>query len=169
MSTPEPATLEEVIRDAGESRLLDDYEPRSKAMTRVLCLLSETRERAAARGLGGSVRLDELAIVREYSRNALHVKAFLQALRITATPEMLMMIWRILQGMEIQSVHIAHERLTSFIMRVVLRSPYGGDDETYETSVAGDLRLLRHVGAYEINGKPVFDGFYPRRDPRSDD
>ena len=23
------------------------------------------------------------------------------------------------------------------------------------------LRLFRHVGIMEINGKPVFDGFYP--------
>lgn len=163
MSAPDYMALEAVIRDAGEDRLIDDYAPRSEAMPRVLRLLRDTRELAKARGLGASVPLDELAIAREYPRNPLHVKAFLQALRTTSTPAMLLMIWRIIQGMEIQSVHVSHERRRSFEMRVVLRSPYEGEDEIYESFVAGDLRLLRHVGAYEIDGKPVFDGFYAQR------
>lgn len=163
MSTPEPTTLEEVIRSAGEDRLIDHYAPRSEAMPRVFQLLRETQKLAEERGLGESVPLDESAIVREYPRNSLHVKAFLQALRITSTPAMLLMIWRILQGMQIQSIHISHERRKSFMLQVVLRSPYEDGDEVYESSAARDLRLLRHVGAYEIDGKPVFDGFYAQR------
>lgn len=163
MSDSHPTNLEDLIRDSGESRLIDDHVPKAEAMPRVRRLLSDAQACAVARGLGASVPLEESAIIKEYVRNPANVKAFLQALRITSTPEMLLMVWRIIQGMEIQTIKASYERQASFQLQVVLRSPYEEKDERYESSIGGDLRLLKHVGVFEIDRKPVFDGFYAQR------
>jgi hypothetical protein len=76
---------------------------------------------------------------------------------------MLIMVWRILQGMRIQEVDMAYREQKSFRLRVVLNSPYEDASEVYESSDIGDAKLLRHLGTLEVDGKPVFDGFYPLR------
>ena len=71
------------------------------------------------------------------------------------------MAWRIIQGMEIKRIQMGYLRQDHFQMDVVLESPYGEEDERYESSVIQDFALFRHIGIMEISGKPVFDGFYP--------
>ena len=79
------------------------------------------------------------------------------------TPEMLLMTWRIIQGMEIKSIQFSYQRQFSFHVQVDLESPYGEADETYNSSNINDFALFRHIGILQIGNLPVFDGFYPLR------
>ena len=94
-----------------------------------------------------------------YNRYPLKVKGFFQVLGGTRTPDMLLMAWRIIQEMEIKDIQMDYRRQDHFQIRVILESPYGEEDELYESTVIQDFALFRHVGIMEISGKPVFDGF----------
>ena len=76
---------------------------------------------------------------------------------------MLLMAWRIIQGMEIRDVQLSYQRQQSFSFRVVLESPDGEQDPPYDSTNIQDFALFRHVGILEIDRRPVFDGFYPLR------
>jgi hypothetical protein len=91
------------------------------------------------------------------------VKAFLQALGATRSPEMLVMVWRILQGMRIQEIDMTYRERDSFRLRCVLNSPYEVKPEVYESSDIVDAMLLSHLGIMEMDKGPVFEGFYPSR------
>ena len=73
---------------------------------------------------------------------------------------MLLMVWRIIQGMEIKDIQLSYQRQQTFQVRVVLQSPYGEEDEPYHSSNIHDFALLRQIGIHEVSGRPVFDGFY---------
>jgi hypothetical protein len=76
---------------------------------------------------------------------------------------MLLMVWRIIQVMEIKDVQLSYLRQRSFLLRVILESPHGEEDEPYESDKISDFALFRHIGIMEIGNSPVFDGFYPLR------
>ena len=73
---------------------------------------------------------------------------------------MLLMAWRIIQGMEVKAVQMEYSRQKSFEVRVILESPYGEQDAPYTSTRIHDFALFRHIGVLEISGNPVFDGFY---------
>jgi hypothetical protein len=76
---------------------------------------------------------------------------------------MLLMVWRIIQGMEVREIQVNYQRQQSFEVRVVLESPYGEVDHPYISRNIHDFALFRHIGILEIGGAPVFDGFYTLR------
>lgn len=120
--------------------------------------------RLAQERLGGDApHLTESSLLAEYKRNPLKVKAFFQALGGSRSPDMLLMAWRIIQGMGIKEIRVAYRRRESFEATVVLESPYGEEDRPYVSSDIQDFALFRHIGILEISGRPVFDGFYPLR------
>ena len=160
MNTTAPANLEEVIRLCGEGWLLDSFAPPGAAIKHHRETLAQIRDLAVARLGAEAPGISEETLVTEYQRNPLRVQALLQALGGTRTPEMLLMVWRLIEGMEIKEIEVAFHRQESFSARVVLQSPCGGDDETYSTSNIHDFALFRHIGAFEVAGRPVFDGFY---------
>lgn len=150
--------LESAIRDSGEGWLIDWFEQSEEALSQLRGMLELVNQVAVQRlGYGA---LDETVLVRAYNENPVRVRGFFQALSGTRSPDMLLMAWRIIQGMAIKSFEISYERKNSFHARVILEPPYGGDDETYESSRIQDFVLFRHIGIMEISGRPVFDGFY---------
>jgi len=76
---------------------------------------------------------------------------------------MLLMAWRIIQGMEVKDVRIQYQRQENFEARVVLESPLGEEDCPYVSNDIFDFSLFRHMGIMESAGRPVFDGFYVLR------
>jgi hypothetical protein len=160
MSTVHPATLEEAIRQSGEGWLIDWFAPKEQAMDHLRRTLDLVHQRARERLGGNAPDLSEEAVVAEYGRNPQRVRGFFQALGGTRTPEMLLMVWRIIQGMEIKTVQLSYQRQQAFDVRVVLESPYGDEDEDYRSTNIHDFALFRHVGTHEISGRPVFEGFY---------
>lgn len=160
MSTANISAFEEAVRQSGEGWIIDWYAPKDQAMNHLRGLLAEAEERAKKRECGDAPSLSEEAIIAECRRNPRKMRAFFQALGGTRTPDMLLMVWRIIQGMEIKDIRLAYQRQETFEMRVVLQSPYGEQDAPYVSSNIHDFALLRQIGVHEINGRPVFDGFY---------
>jgi hypothetical protein len=163
MSTAHPATLEEAIRESGEGWLIDWFAPREKAIEHLSQTLDVVDRRAKERLGENAPSLDEASILKALQTHPQSVRGFFQALGGTRTPDMLLMVWRIIQGMEIKDIQLSYHRQQRFELRVVLESPYGNNDEIYESANIQDFALLRHIGILEISGKPVFDGFYPMK------
>ncbi len=162
-STVSPANLEAAIRQSGEGWLLDSFLPQEKEMERIRRTLDEVNTLAKSRLGGGAPNISEEALIEEYRRNPQRVRGFFQALGGTRTTEMLLLVWRIMQGMEIREVQVGYRRQQDFRMTVVLESPYGVEEGPYTSININDFTLFRHIGVLEIGSKPVFDGFYALR------
>lgn len=163
MSTSTPSSLEQTIRESGEGWILDHFHPAENAVPRLLQTLAAVQE-AAVRRLGDEApTISEEVLLEEYRRNPQRVRAFFQALAGTRSPEMLVMVWRILQGMEVREIEMNYRRQQSFEVRVVLESADGKADEPYVSTNIKDFALFRHIGLMEVANTPVFSGFYPLR------
>jgi hypothetical protein len=82
---------------------------------------------------------------------------------MTKSPEMLVMVWRILEGLSIQGVKMTYQERQSFELVVTLADPGGQENtlEIYRSTDIFDARLLRHFGMSSAVGRPSFNGFYP--------
>ena len=161
---PRTATsLEQAIRDAGEGWLIDMYAPPEQAIPHLRRTLSEVHAWANRKLGPNALDLSEESIIAHYNRFPLKVRAFFQLLGGTRTPDMLLMAWRIIQGMEIKRVEMNYHRQELFALQITLQSPYGEDDETYGSERIQDFAVFRHIGTMEVSGRPVFDGFYALR------
>jgi hypothetical protein len=160
MSTSTPSTLEEAIRHAGEGWLIDSFAPIENAIPHIRQTLDSVQQEAQRRLGGDAPNISEEAMLQEYHRNPLRVRGFFQALGGTRTPEMLLMVWRVIQGMEMREIRMNYLRQQSFEMHVILESPYGDADAPYVSRNIHDFALFRHIGILEVGGAPVFDGFY---------
>ncbi len=163
MSITAPVDLEQAIRQSGEGWVIDGFAPSSEAMLFIHRALGEVDGRAKSRFGGNAPDFSEPALLAEYARNPLRVRGFFQALGVSRTPDMLLMAWRIIQGMAIKEVELAYLQRESFEMRVVLESPYGEEDESYQSTDIDDFRIFRHIGVMKLGDHPIFDGFYPLR------
>lgn len=156
---PNPISLEEAIRDSGESWLINSFEPPENAIPHLLQTLQTVHAIGQERFGRNAPNLSEEAIVQEYIRNPVRVRGFFQSLGGTRTPEMLLMVWRILQGMEVKDIQLSYRKRERFEVCVVLESPYGEEDPPYVSKNIHDFVLFRHIGILESGG-PIFDGFY---------
>lgn len=80
----------------------------------------------------------------------------LDTLRLSV--EMKIAVWRVLLGSDIVSA-ILESTDQRFRLVLQLRTPYGTDEE-YVSESSADLRLLRHLGTIEVNGRTQFQGYY---------
>ena len=88
------------------------------------------------------------------------MKAFLQAVGETDSPDMLVMAWRLLQGSEIAQIDLRYQLQNRFSLRIQLVSPEDGTSEEYASEDIDDAAVLRHFGILKMGDRPVFDGFY---------
>jgi hypothetical protein len=158
MSVEPPQDLEQLIRACGEDWLIDSFSPKEKAVANLKEVLKAASSEANRRGL--PIRLSEQDLVSAYKAYAGQVDAFLQALGATREPAMLVMVWRIIQGMTISQIRMEYENGKSFKLSVELTSPYGEPSEQYDSININDAALLRHLGIMTMDNKPLFDGFY---------
>lgn len=157
--------LQRLLRDSGLGWLLDGNAPPEQSLRffveRLDRVAIEFRDR-----IGAAVRFDPQALQAEAASNPHKIKAFLQALGAGCTPPMMVMVWRILQGLEIRDVSMAYHARQDFRLAVRLLRPddgRGAVEEKYESADMSDAALLRHFGITTIGAKPLFDGFYPLR------
>jgi hypothetical protein len=158
MTAPDP--FEQLIRDAGQGYLIDWYAPKTEALAHLRQLLGAADRWAHSR-LGAKVpRLTPEHLIQEYQHNPHKVAAFLQVLN-SASPEILVMVWRILQGMRVDGIELEYQAQSVFRLRMRLSSPYEqGEQEQYESTNIDDAVVLRHLGIMKTNDQPLFDGFY---------
>jgi hypothetical protein len=163
MSKEQARILERLLRANDLGGVLDAYAP---SPDRLLDYLLECLDKVTAQyhaRVGGSTSFAPEALEAEWSRNPHKIRAFLQATRMTKSPEMLVMVWRILQGLSIQEVKMKYYERKSFELVVVLAEPGSQQNtsETYQSTDIFDTRLLRHFGMSTAVGRPIFNGFFP--------
>jgi len=163
MTAQSSSLLGRLLHECQLDWLVDSYADPPRALAALSATLETVGEESRARFGSHGPQLSERWLAEEYERKPHKVSAFLQALGATASPQMLLMVWRIIQGAEIRSVRMNHESRNSFHLAVTLASPRDGAPEEYETHDITDASLLRHFGIMKIDGQPVFDGFYPLR------
>jgi len=162
MTADSAAVLERLLRDNDLGWMIDMYAPREGAIPYLLEQLSAVTAEFQRR-FGHEVSFAPESLAAEADRNPHKVAAFLQALAASRSPEMLVMVWRILQGLSIRDVTMAYHEWAPFNLNVTLARPGGEQDslETYQTTDINDAALLRHFGIMTLGDKPLFDGFFP--------
>lgn len=156
--------LEQLIRQSGEGWLIDWYAPRDQALPHLRRLLEQADQRAVQRFGPNGPRLTIDALLHEQEGNPHRVRALLQIMASVTSPDMLVMAWRIMKGMNIDAIQMEYEQEKSFRLRVRLVSMDNANKrEEYETTDIDDAVVLRHFGIMKMNDRPVFDGFYPMR------
>jgi hypothetical protein len=168
MSQQSATVLEGLLRGKDLGWIIDSYTPTD----RLIPYLLEQLDRVTAeyrRRIQADISFTPETLTAEAERNPHKVRAFLQALRATQSPEMLVMVWRILQGLSIRKVEMTYQELESFSLLVVLACPGMEADhvEEYRSQDIFDARLLREFGIGTVTGKPLFAGFFPPRDEGS--
>jgi hypothetical protein len=165
MSQTSAQILETLLRKNGLGWMIDMYAPKDQAIPAYVALLD--RVATEYRSLCGvAVSFAPEALQAEAERNPHKVQAFLQLLRPDRSPAMLVMVWRVLQGLSIHDVEMTYRERDHFRLSFTLARPAdSGQDqlETYESTDISDAALVRHLGVAKVGGKPLFDGFYALR------
>ena len=166
MSQQSATVLEHLLRGNNLGWMIDLYTPKDRAIP---FLLEQLNEFAAEyrRRFPNDVPFTLEALTAEAERNPHKVRAFLQAQAATRSPAMLVMVWRILQGLSIRQVEMKYQELEAFSLFVALgrpgMKPDDPDPDVYSSQDIMDVRLLRNFGVGTVTGKPLFDGFFPLR------
>jgi hypothetical protein len=164
MTTHSPAILERLVRDNDLGWMIDMYAPPEEAVPFLLkeltTLTTEYRNRFRY-----DVSFAPETLLAEAARNPHKIRAFLQALGVSRNPEMLLMVWRILQGLSIREVAMHYLEQKEFRLSVTLAEAEGGQEkvETYSSDNIRDANLVRFFGITTVDGQPLFDGFFPLR------
>ncbi len=159
MNRIERDPFEEVIRKSGADWLIDWYAPSDRAMENLRRILRDANEWGRQHWEGNAPPLTPEEIVNTYATNPHKVRAFLQVVGSIGSPSFLVMVWRILQGFDIQSVQLQYEIDKPFSLYIRLVSPYGMTEE-YKSDNIDDAVVLRHLGTMKMSGQGTYDGFY---------
>jgi hypothetical protein len=165
MSQSSAEILETLLRENGLGWMIDMYAPPDQAIPTYASLLDRVAAEYRSR-CGVAVSFTPQTLQAEAERNPHKVQAFLQLLRPDRSPAMLVMVWRVLQGLSISEVVMNYRERESFRLGFTLARPAeSGQDqlETYESTDISDAALVRHLGVAKVGGKPLFDGFYALR------
>ena len=159
MTAEQVDRAQEVLKECG----LDWWARTSGGHDAFSAHLTEVMENFAGeyvRRFGG--RMSSFAVFELYPRKKSKVRAFLQAVVSSATPKMLVMVWRIQEGMNIEAIEMNYSlSKESFSLTVTLASPYvNGAPETYTSNNIDDAALVRHFGIMKMGDAPIVDGFY---------
>jgi hypothetical protein len=163
--TPEsPAVLERLLRGNNLGWMIDMFAPREDAIPYLLAQLNRVAEEYR-NTVRENVSFTPEFLESEAQRNPHKVQAFLQALGTSRSTKMLVMVWRILQGLTIHEVTMNYREQESFSLVVYLSRPGEEVDglEEYQSSDIDDAALLRHFGITTVDGRPLFDGFFAMR------
>jgi len=160
MSTQE-IQLETILRGRKLAWAIDMFSPSSQATIHYLAALRRLEEYITRRNLDEtSFTPDSLEDL--ISESPYKADAFLQALVSIRSTPILCAAWRIVQGIEVESIKMHYARLDNFSLQVVLRSPYGQLEE-YSSNDINDVVFIRHLAKSSVNDRPFFDGFYALR------
>lgn len=164
MSQQPGAVLDSLLRGNDLGWMIDLYAPKDHAIPFLLKQLEAVRAEYFRR-IQVDAPFTPEALTAEAERNPHKVRAFLQALAASRSPEMLVMVWRVLQGLRIRQLDMSYHEQEDFSLVVVLARPGEGQDalESYRSRDIHDAALVRHFGISTISGKPLFDGYYPLR------
>ncbi len=163
---PTSAGLAGLFRSAGWGWRYDAYGPAEQVEAYLARRLRLADEVAQARFPDGSVRLTPDTIAGLAERTPHKARAFLEQLFGEGEPEMLVMVWRVLNGADVGQVRFDMQQANRFRLEVVLRPDRTGTEESYVSEDVDDVYVIRHFGVSKLNGSlPLFVGFYATRRP----
>lgn len=164
MSQESTAVLERLLRSNNLGWALDTFGPRDRILPAWIAHLDQAAAQYHKR-LGVHLSLAPEVLEAEAAKNPHKIRAFLQAFCTVSSPDMLVMVWRVLQGLGIREIKMAYRERDFFELTVVLERPgtYPGQSEVYQSQDIRDAAILRHLGTVSIDGKPFFHGFYTLR------
>jgi hypothetical protein len=116
MTTESPAILERLLRDNDLGWMIDMYSPRDRAIPFLLDQLDSLTAEFRSR-FQREVSFSPDALRAEAERNPHKIRAFLQALGASRNPDMLLMVWGILQGLSIKEVTMSYREQEAFLAR----------------------------------------------------
>src|SRR5580704_14998039 len=120
--TESPAILEQLLRENNLGWMIDMYAPSERAVPFLLAQLDRLATEFRRRfGRDESFAPEDLRT--EADRNPHKIRALLQALGVSGSPEMLLMVWRILHGLSIREVKMNYQELEAFTLTVTLAQP----------------------------------------------
>jgi hypothetical protein len=153
--------FEAMIREAGEGWLIDCYAPREKSIPHLLAVLARADETASRRLGADAPRITAEALIDQYAGNPHKVRAFLQVMDSVGSPLMLVMVWRILEGIKIEAIRMEYDAGGQFHLYFKLSpSSTGGAPDEYESNDIDDAVILRHLGTMQMGNQGAFEGFY---------
>lgn len=160
--------LERLLRENDLGWMIDLYAPSEEALPFLLKQL-ENVSTAFRERFKYDVSFTPEALLAESERNPHKIRAFLQALGTSGNIEMLLMAWRILQGLSIRELAMRYREKEWFELSVTLARPGQDADEleVYSTSNIKDAALVRRFGITTVDGQPLFDGFFAMHQRRS--
>src|SRR5207244_2855224 len=108
--SPESPALERLLRSNGLGWLIDEQTNPGQANQVVPEILRQLErvETEYRKRIGVTAPFSPQALETEAAQNPHKVRAFLQAMRASQSPKMLVMVWRILQGLSIRSVDLKY-------------------------------------------------------------
>jgi hypothetical protein len=164
MTPDSPTVLEHLLRDNGLGWMIDMFTPPDSAIPHLLKQLNQVAAKYRDH-IQVDVPFAPEALAAEAERNPHKVRAFLQALGTSRSADMLVMVWRILQGLSIRKVTMDYREQELFSLVVTLARPGEDQDdlEEYRSSDINDAALVRNFGITTIDGRPLFDGYFSMR------
>ena len=164
MTPDSPAILERLLRDSDLGWMIDLYAPRERAISFLLEQLTRLTDEFRSR-YGYEQSFAPETLEAEFERNPHKIRAFLQAFGSSRSAHMLLMVWRILQGMNIREVAMTYREEEAFGLTVKLarRGEEPDERDVYHTEDINDATLLRNFGITTVDKRPLFDGFNPSR------
>jgi hypothetical protein len=165
-------SLEEIIRERQLEWLLESWSSLTEqAVDRLRATLSDAGLENVRRYGPTACHFTDAELADELQRAPHRVDALLQALSGPRSPQMIVLAWQIVQDAEVERLSIDFIQHQSFEMRVTLRPPRDesgarlepSERDSYVSQNVHDLRLIRHLGIMELNGRPRIDGFFALR------
>lgn len=153
--------LTAIIHECGEDWLLRAFGDEAHSLGHVKRVIEQSISSYGHRFAVSriEVALNEEGILEELEQNQHKVKAFLQAVGASSSAEMLLMVWRILQGDAINSIHVTYLLESTFRIEIELVDQQG-QTSAFTSDDIDDAALLRHFGIMKMKDQPCFDGFY---------
>jgi hypothetical protein len=90
------------------------------------------------------------------------LRPLIQAFASPVTAEMRAMIYCVLDGAEVVSIHLGYERKMRSGLRIVIEYESGLQAE-FNSDDVWDFEVLRHFGTMKLWALPVVDGYYAFR------
>jgi len=153
-----------VIRECQEDWMLTGFRDQAEALEHFTSILDQAYAAYSRRFSTAVSLLNDATLFDECDRNRHKVTAFVQAVPKVSVPEMLVMVWRVLEGDRIEQVAMNYKFGDSFSLRIALRNQEANlSEDIYESQDIKDAALLRNFGISKVSGKPLFGGFYAQR------
>ena len=120
MSLQSTEVLKHLLKNNGLDWVMDIFGRNDRFLPNCIKQLDRITDAYRARGFDVAVSFTPESLETAAAKNSLKVRAFLQAFCVASSPEMLVMVWRILEGLRIQEIKMLYLGGHTFELTVAL-------------------------------------------------